>query len=1014
LRRSAEINPREATVWYQLGLALLAIGDREGAHEAFEKTVELNPLHGSAQYQLASLLRMANPRGYDRALFQRLIADYTRVRDSQGGKIEPMTLEVCRYTNAEPPEAELTTPETVEIPASRFVADDVALEAAEIGAEAPANLAAVAPLFLEDDGHYQLVGVTPTGELVLIAFNDAGSAKVIARSDQPIGAVGNNAILLVGNTRRELATQPLAAGPAAGERELGGGTRRTNEGAEFEGDRPEIAIVTPERTWLFRYLKNRGFVDLTADSGLSAAAGEFARWVDLDHDGDIDLLVSSPAGLQVWQNNGDGTFAERTADYGLNAAGPTDDMAAADLEGWNSGVDLVLAGPDGTSLWRTRLAGTLVRDAGADASWPIARRVFFDDFNNDGLPDIVLVAPDSVTLMNGGGGEPQRFPIEFDAIHAATAIDVDNDGRLDLAVFGRTGDERKAAVLRNTGGRFADAAEPLELPALPRRGGLLALDIDADCDTDLLMLDEMGRLHSLRNETPTTNRQLKVSLHDYSKHPSSIGTRVEARRDKFVAARWTDRELPIEIGVGQRPWIDSVQTLWMNGLARNQIGVQVDCEPLRIIVIEFIHTDSCPFLYAWMDGAWQFVTDLLGTAPLNVAVARGVRMPPDPDEVVVLGPAERFADGGAAARLRITSELREVTYLDQVRLLAIDHPAGTTIFSRDRVEMTGVDGKQIIAGRDPIAVRSAVGSDGIDRTAALARDDGVFAPPGRVISSPVVGFIEPLTIEFEFERPGDTDDLFLAMTGWYRFGDSSSNIAASQRGDLAVIWPKLEVQTADGQWQLVDDAVGFPAGKTKTIVCDLRGKLPPQRGGSSPTPLKFRLTSSFEVRWDRFALYHVVPADEIRISEVAPVTADLRWHGFAEMGSPSEDQPQAPNLSRISDRPPWFTAVEGWCTRYGDIRPLLASAERQSAILNSGDGATIVFPAAGLAPREAATARTLALYTYGWIKAGDPNGTMALEVVPFPGSDAPGGDWQLEFNTRWVPRDRFAPHRPRP
>ena len=85
-----------------------------------------------------------------------------------------------------------------------------------------------------------------------------------------------------------------------------------------------------------------------------------------------------------------------------------------------------------------------------------------------------------------------------------------------------------------------------------------------------------------------------------------------------------------------------------------------------------------------MDGAWQFVTDLLGTAPFNVSVARNVPMPPDSDEVMVLGAAEQFADGDAAARMRITSELREATYLDEVRLLAVDHPAGTTIFSRDR------------------------------------------------------------------------------------------------------------------------------------------------------------------------------------------------------------------------------------------------------------------------------------------------------------------------------------------
>jgi hypothetical protein len=535
----------------------------------------------------------------------------------------------------------------------------------------------------------------------------------------------------------------------------------------------------------------------------------------------------------------------------------------------------------------------------------------------------------------------------------------------------------------------------------------LALDVDGDCDTDLLLLDDQGRLHVLRNDTAGGNRQLKLSLYSNVGHPSSIGTRVQVRRDNFTATRWTDRELPIEIGVGPRERIDAVQTLWMNGVARNEIDVPVDCKPLRITILEFRQTTSCPFLYAWIDGQWQFVTDLLGVAPLNVSLARGVRMPPDPDEVVILGPAERFADGGTVARLRVSTELREVTFLDQLRLLAIDHPPDATIFSRDRVAMTGVAGKQVIAGRDPIAPRSAIGSDGIDRTAALAREDGRFADLGRAIPPPVVGFIEPLSIEFDFGAIGDTSDLLLAVTGWLRFGESSSNIAASQRRDLAVIWPKLEVMDEAGQWHAIEATIGLPAGKTKTIVCDLAGKVPARAR-------RFRLMSSFEVRWDRVALYHAVPSGELRVSDVGPATANLQWHGFAKLAAPSADQPTRPDFGQISNAPDWFTSLEGWCTRYGDVASLVSGADERMAIMNSGDATTVEFPASGLRPREPNLARTLALYSHGWVKEGDPNSTSEAKVTPFPGSDQPlanqpGGDWQLQYNTRWVPRDRFMP-----
>jgi hypothetical protein len=407
-------------------------------------------------------------------------------------------------------------------------------------------------------------------------------------------------------------------------------------------------------------------------------------------------------------------------------------------------------------------------------------------------------------------------------------------------------------------------------------------------------------------------------------------------------------------------------------------------------------------LYAFHGGQWRFVNDLLGTAPLNVVVARGVMMPGNPSEAVVLGPAADFAEGASAAQLRVTSELREAIYVDELRLMAVDHPAGTTLFSRDRVAPAEVVGPQFLLGRDSIPVRAAIGSDGLDRTIAIANADGAYAPPGRVLPPPVVGFTEPLALELDFGDALAADELLLVLTGWIRYGNSSANIASSQRGDLQVIWPRLEAAGVDGRWQVVDENVGLPAGNTKTIVCDLRGKLP-------PTTKKLRLTTSFEVRWDQIALYHAAPSDALRVTEIRPSAAELAWHGFYELRPHSADEPQVPNLARHSNRPPWINTVEGWCTRYGDVKPLVMESDEQLAILNSGDGVTVTFPAGGLPAPQPGALRSLALFTRGWIKAADPNSEPDISVWPFPGGDgafdesAPGQDWQLQYNTRWVP-----------
>jgi hypothetical protein len=535
---------------------------------------------------------------------------------------------------------------------------------------------------------------------------------------------------------------------------------------------------------------------------------------------------------------------------------------------------------------------------------------------------------------------------------------------------------------------------------------MLDADIDGDGRTDLALIGDDGHSKLLHNQTRTNDHQLKLALRSFVGSPSSIGVRVQVRSGDLVVTRWTNRELPIEIGIGQKTIADSIQTLWMNGIARNEIGVALTGEPVRITIVEFVRSSSCPFLYAWTDGAWQFVTDTLGISPLNVSAARGVPLPSDPDEVVVLGRAAQFAFADLAARIRLTSELREAVYIDGLRLLAVDHPADVTVFSRDRVAQTPVEGPQFLLCRAPIAPRSAIGSDGVDRTGALAKEDGVMSAAGRPLPPPVIGFTEPLSIDLEFENLGDADHPLLALTGWFPFGNSSTNIAASQRDDLKVIWPRLEVLGPNGQWQTVDEMVGVPAGNTKTIVCDLTGKLPKDAD-------RLRLTTSFEVHWDRIALYRAVQADEARVTELDPIAANLRWHGFAELRPRSMDQPQVPNLARMSDTPPWQAAIEGWCTRYGEIAPLLSKFDGRLAILNSGDGATIDFPVAALPKLEPNTARTLLLYTRGWIKEVDPNSLADRFVEPLPGAkEAPTleeNDWQLQYNTRWVPRDRFSP-----
>jgi hypothetical protein len=348
----------------------------------------------------------------------------------------------------------------------------------------------------------------------------------------------------------------------------------------------------------------------------------------------------------------------------------------------------------------------------------------------------------------------------------------------------------------------------------------------------------------------------------------------------------------------------------------------------------------------------------------------------------------------------VTEELREVLYLDSAQLIAVDHAPDVEFHSTDKLGPPPFGPSELRALRSPKFPRHVLGDDGVDRTDAVRTIDGVFAPSGPLLPPPLRGQCHPLTLTMDFGALDTARPLVLALTGWIQYGDASANIASSQNPSRPVIPPKLEIETGDGAWAPVDVIVGMPAGKTKTIVCDLAGKLPP---GAQ----RLRLTTTFELRWDRIALFERATAHEAAQYAVTPSGADLRFRGFSEIKPRAPGHPQTPAYDIVSERPPWRTTPQGWCTRYGDVLDLVKSRDERLVILNAGDAVTLRFDAKALPPVASGRARTFFFRSVGWDKDADHNVVEGDTVEPLPVS-AKGG-WQTEFNTRWVRADQFFP-----
>src|SRR6185503_11917126 len=92
---------------------------------------------------------------------------------------------------------------------------------------------------------------------------------------------------------------------------------------------------------------------------------------------------------------------------------------------------------------------------------------------------------------------------------------------------------------------------------------------------------------------------------------------------------------------------------------------------------------SCPMIFTWNGRAFEFLTDVLGVAPLGASSGDGTYFPVDHDEYVSIS-GEQLKPRNGQYELRVTEELREVSYLDQIKLTALDHPAGVDIVTNEK------------------------------------------------------------------------------------------------------------------------------------------------------------------------------------------------------------------------------------------------------------------------------------------------------------------------------------------
>jgi len=782
---------------------------------------------------------------------------------------------------------------------------------------------------------------------------------------------------------------------------------------DVNNDRYEdVVALSDQGIRLFKFATNGAVTDVTQPARLKDVPSGDGALVDLDFTGKLDLLLVTPGAknFRVLRNlgssGGNPYFKDITQTSGIPAS--VIGISQFVVEDWNHDdmMDLLIVREGQSPLVLTKLRGGPLTETNSPADWPVGTLLATGDLNNDLRTDAVLATADKLVGLLGGLTNRFEIPLLHAHLNGLVLVDYDNDGWLDVCAYGDG-----LHTWRNLGNAgFQETTKGLGLDKLAQGTveSLATADFDNDGDTDLLACLQSGGLQLLRNDGGNANRQLKLRLVGNRSNASGLGARVELTSGRWRTIR-TVQSLPVEIGVGQRAQIDSINVHWFDMMLR-ATETKVDSRaPLAMLELRFNASGSCPYLYAWDGKRFRFVTDLLGASPAGLRLSEGRFIEADEDEFVLLGNESSFRPRDGTYVLQITEELREVLYLDAAQLVVVDHPAGTEAHTTGKL----LPGKpfpphEIITLHHRHALKQATRSDGLDVTAVLNEADGTLVSPIHLRVPQLRGLAEPWNVTLNFgplpvERP-----LVLALTGWLRFGGGMANVAASHDPELPFPFPTLAVETANGDWKSVEAVVGAPCGKTKTLVVDLTGKLP---AGSR----RLRLSTAFEIHWDRIALFERSNGSDTKITRLNPEAANLHWRGFSEFEDLPWYFPLMPSYGNVVQTPNWRITPAGWCTRYGDVRELIERRDDALVLLNGGDELTLKFAAENLPPKPAGCVREFFLYSSGWDKDADfhcEKGWL-VEPIPWHGMDDQrygqqqrpviDGDWWIKkYNTRWV------------
>jgi hypothetical protein len=722
---------------------------------------------------------------------------------------------------------------------------------------------------------------------------------------------------------------------------------------------------------------------------------------DLEGDGDLDLIIAPQSGsIRCFVNRGNRTFFEvPIGSSTVDADDPIVDMAIADLDRdldldvltihANSGRISILE-----NLLHLQFRFRNLPELPAVAfENPETLSITVEDVDGNVGWDVIASSDQQSQVAFGNSADIgvwncDRVETGIGFSNGVVVADFDNDSYFEML-------GEKAAVRLGPWG-IANLDQDFLIGTLTLGNDATAVDLDGNGVVDCVSAAD-EQIVVMRNTTSSVGSHLAVRFKGIADNAAAsgrvnhyaIGSVLELRfgphyRSRIVTSPST------HFGLDGMSEADSIRVVMPNGLTQTIRAPEIN----SIVEEEQTLKGSCPYLYSWDGEKFAFVTDCLWAAPLGLQVASGVVQKDRPWEYLKLDGdlIQPTADGHY--ELRLTEELWEVAYLDHVELTAVDHPASVEIHTNEKVGPPSVAQPTLyaFAETDLIELRSAEDTHGEEVTELLRQNDERYVKGfDRRIRQ---GLCPPHWIDLDFGDAAQTalsesdSNAYLVLRGWILPTDTSLNIQIDQNPELPKIefpsvWvpgTRSDAQDPGNDWERVIDFMGFPGGKTKTIVVDVSEVI------KRDDP-RLRVRTSAQIYWDsaRLAVQKPSAESEGRSFNTHPLrldSAEVAFHGFSRRIKPGENRPETYDYQQADTQPKW-PPLRGTLTDFGPCTDQLTQWDDSMVVISGGDEIRMRFEL----PEEKLPAgwrRDFILHAVGWDKDADLNTLTGQSIGPLP------------------------------